>query len=174
MTRFVGSLKHGPASAKLIAAFEKRIGAKLPADYKKFLKEHNGGRPRPNGFQFDGGEEWGVECFFPLREFDPAEVRDVGFDDLVNWPVQCAWDDLQTDLQGLYADCDLDNQGYQLDRLLPIGTDGYSNYFCLVLAGDETGSLVFFDHETACVTPLADSFQEFVTGLRRFRSNAGE
>lgn len=173
MTEIVGSLKHGPPSAKLLAAFEKQIGAKLPEDYKQFLRQHNGGKPEPNGFDF-GGQPWGVECFFPLREFDPVEFEDIGFNDLPNWPVQCAWEDLQTDLKGLYADCDLDNQGYQLDRLLPIGTDGYSNYFCLVLEGDETGSLVFFDHETGCVTPLAASFSEFVSGLCPLRSMAGE
>lgn len=173
MTQFVGSLKHGSASTKQIATFEKRVGAKLPADYKAFLKKHNGGRPRPNGFEL-GGEPWGIECFFPLRDFDPAEVEDVGFDDLPSWPVQCAWDDLQTDLKGLYADCDLDNQGYALDCLLPIGTDGQGNYFCLVLEGEEAGSLIFFDHETGCVTLLAGSFSEFITRLRSIRSRAGD
>lgn len=173
MTQFVGSLKHGPASTKQIAAFEKRVGARLPADYKKFLKEHNGGRPRPNGFKL-AGEPWGVECFFPLRDFDAAEVEDASVDDLPSWPVQCAWDDLQTDLKGLYADCGLDNQGFDLDRLLPIGTDGYSNYFCLVLERNNAGCLVFFDHETACVTPLADTFAEFIAGLQPIRSRAGK
>ena len=166
-----GELREGEAVGCLDGNGTTTVASLTPSDYAGLV--YNGGKPRPNSFDL-GGRQWGVECFFPLREFDPSEVEGVGFDDLVNWPVQCAWDDLQNDLQGLYADCDLDNQGYDLNRLLPVGTDGYSNYFCLVLDGNNAGSLVFFDHETGCVTPLAVSFSEFITGLHRLRTISGE
>jgi len=50
--------------------------------------------------------------------------------------------------------------------LLPIGTDGSSNYISLVLTGDRTGAVVFLDHETAEEWPLAPSFSAFLNSLR--------
>ena len=171
MARITHTKKHRIATVSQIVALEKRVCAKLPASYKKFLRTQNGGKPAPNAFQL-GGEVHIVECFFPVRSVPCSHFQNMTVDDLSDWPVQCAWEDLQKDLHGLYADCGLDNQGYRLDRLLPIGTDGCSNYLCLVLDGDEAGSVVFFDHETAGVTPLADSFSEFLAMLRQSRSQS--
>ncbi|MBK8994134.1 MAG: SMI1/KNR4 family protein [Myxococcales bacterium] len=39
-----------PLSAGEIDALEQRIGATLPADYRQFLLEHNGGQPWPRDF----------------------------------------------------------------------------------------------------------------------------
>jgi hypothetical protein len=48
----------GPSlDAEQIAAFEKEHDVKLPADYRAFLMQHNGGRPEPNHLKLktDGG-----------------------------------------------------------------------------------------------------------------------
>ena len=172
MIQFIGSRKHGSAMPHQIVAFEKLVGAELPADYQQFLKEHNGGRPQPDAFEFDGGEEDAVECFFPLRDLASDESLELTDADWLDWPLQRAWETFQTNLQEDCAECDLDNQGFQLDRLLPIGTDGCGNSLCLVLDGDDLGCVVFFDHETAGVTPLADSFSEFLAMLHEPRSHS--
>ena len=52
------------------------------------------------------------------------------------------------------------------DPLLPIGMDGSSNYFCVVLTGERWGSVLFFDHEMADTVELADSFSAFLASLR--------
>jgi hypothetical protein len=44
-------------SAEDVAAFEKLHGIALPESYRKFLIEHNGGRPTPTVFPISGLEK---------------------------------------------------------------------------------------------------------------------
>ena len=159
----------GPTDAKQVAAFEEHIGHALPTAYREFLLTHNGGRPVPDAFTLttdeDGSEEDIVLCFFPLCDGSPDadedEESDVveGMEGLRTWPLRAAWDDLQNDLENLYE--------MELDPpLLPIGTDGSSNYISLVLSGDRAGAVVFLNHETTEDWPLAPSFPAFLDSLR--------
>ena len=152
----------GHTDARRIATFEKHIGYELPAAYREFLLAANGGRPVPDAFTLTtdhGSEEDIVMCFFPLRDLSLGKVNVGELDELRTWPLHCAWDDLQDDLANLYE--------IELDPpLLPIGTDGSSNYLCLVLAGERAGAVVFLDNETAEDWPLSPSFPEFVASLR--------
>jgi hypothetical protein len=162
MARIADPQPAGPANAKRIAAFEEYIGYELPAPYREFLLEHNGGRPVPDAFimHSDRGEEEDiVMCFFPLRGLKVGAVEVEDLEGLRTWPLHCAWDDLQNDLQNLYEK-DLD------PPLLPIGTDGSCNYISLILTGDQTGAVVFLDNETAEPWPLAPSFPAFLESLR--------
>jgi cell wall assembly regulator SMI1 len=163
MAEITESRKHGPATPEQIAALESQIGATLPEDYKEFLRTHNGGRPTPDGFlftnEFDQEELDTVHCFFPVRDLDCSTTVDMTFDGLPDWPVQCAWEDLQNDLKNLYR-TELENP------ILPIGTDGSSNYIAIVLNGQQSGSIVFFEHEMARVSPLAASFTALLSDLR--------
>jgi hypothetical protein len=69
-----------------------------------------------------------VMCFFPMHDMSPGTVEVEKVEELRSWPVHCAWEDLQNDLANLYEK--------ELDEpLLPIGTDGSSNYLCVVLDG---------------------------------------
>ncbi len=153
----------GPTDGATIAAFERHVGHSLPAEYRDFLLAHNGGRPVPDAFTLTVGnrrpEENLVMCFFPLRDLSlgTVEVEDLG--ELRTWPLHCAWDDLQDDLENLY-ETTLD------PPLLPVGTDGSCNYISLVLSGDRAGAVVFLDHETAEDWPLAPSFSAFLDSLR--------
>ena len=151
----------GPTDPKQIAAFEKHIGQQLPPAYRDFLLTHNGGRPVPDAFTLTtdrGSEEDLVMCFFPLRDLSLGEVEVKGWDELRTWPLHCAWDDLQNDLENLY-ETELD------PPLLPIGTDGSGNYISLVLSGDRAGAVEFLDHETAEVWPLAPNLEAFLASL---------
>ncbi len=86
-----------------------------------------------------------------------AEVEDL--EELRTWPVHCAWDDLLDDLVDLY-EIELE------EPLLPIGTDGSGNYFCVVLAGERTGAILFLESEMAETTFLGDNFTVFLESLR--------
>lgn len=162
MAKIVDPLPAGLASEAQIAAFEQHIGHPLPAAYRAFLLRHNGGHPDPDALTLNtefGPQEDIVFCFFPLRDLGLGTVEVEELDQLKTWPLHCAWDDLQNDLVNLY-EVELD------EPLLPIGTDGSTNYFCVVLTGDRAGSIVFLDNETAEPTALAPGFDEFLASLR--------
>lgn len=162
MVTMKDSRRHGPATDSQITALESHIGFSLPDDYKKFLREHNGGCPEPNAFyfinEFGDREEDIVECFFPVRDIDCGAMTEVSMDDLPDWPVTCAWDDLQSDYRDIY-------EQEPERQVLPIGTDGSSNYIALLLEGDDAGEIVFFEHEMARVSLLAPNLNAFLEML---------
>lgn len=163
MAKIADPLPAGPTSSAQVAAFEEYIGHQLPADYRDFLLQHNGGHPDPDAFLVDSGfgdQEDIVMCFFPMRDRALGAVTVQDLEELRTWPLHCAWDDLQSDLENLYAEAGIE------EVLLPTGTDGSSNYFCLVLDGPRKGSVVFLDHETGETFLLADSFTAFLGSLR--------
>ncbi|HLP84541.1 MAG TPA: SMI1/KNR4 family protein [Phycisphaerales bacterium] len=48
--------KGKPTSEAEVIAFEQRIGATLPADYRAFLVTHNGGKPTTPYFSYPGAD----------------------------------------------------------------------------------------------------------------------
>lgn len=162
MTQIRDPLPAGPTTNARIETFERQIGYPLPSDYRRFLLRHNGGRPDPDAFLLDAGygdEENIVLCFFPLRDLNLGSVAAEGLEALRTWPIHCAWDDLQRNLAN-------HDRMEQENPLLPIGTDGSGNYFCIVLAGHNAEGVVFLDHETAEMTTLGDNFDAFLASLR--------
>ena len=162
MAHIVNPLPAGPTSETEIAKFETHIGHILPDDYRAFLLKDNGGRPEPDAFTLNiwgHAEEDVVMCLFPMRDLSVGDVEVEDLEELRSWPVHCAWDDLTNDLKNLYEK-ELD------ETLLPIGTDGSSNYFCLVLDGPRRGSILFLEHEMAESELLAESFTAFLASLR--------
>jgi cell wall assembly regulator SMI1 len=162
MANIVNPLPAGSTSEAEITKFEEHIGHRLPDDYRHFLIQHNGGRPDPDAFTLvmdDVEQEDIVMCFFPMRDMSLGTVEVEKFEELRSWPVHCAWEDLQNDLENLY-EIELD------ETLLPIGTDGSSNYFCIVLDGARKGNVLFLEHEMAETAFLAESFTAFLDSLR--------
>lgn len=163
MAQIAHAFPAGPATDAQISAFESYIGHRLPTDYRQFLVKHNGGHPEPDAFLLNSGrgeEEDIVRCFFPMRDLNLGAVAVGDLENLRTWPLHCAWDDLQSDLENLYSEAGID------EPLLPIGTDGSSNYLCIVLDGARAAAIVFLDHETGETHPLADTFTSFLGSLR--------
>lgn len=162
MAMIADPLPSGRTNARQLASLERHIGHPLPPAYRGFLLEYNGGHPEPEAFQLRAGRrqsEHIVMCFFPMRRLTLGNVEVEEAEELLNWPVHCAWNDLQNDLKRVYK--------RELDPpLLPIGTDGLSNYISIVLAGNQTGAVVFLDHKTAKVWPLAANLPAFLDSLR--------
>ena len=66
----------GPISVAAVNAAEKRLGVKLPADYKQFLRITNGGCPRPDGFQVPERGPAMVCILYGIRaERTPADLE---------------------------------------------------------------------------------------------------
>ncbi|MDP8942618.1 MAG: SMI1/KNR4 family protein [Actinomycetota bacterium] len=138
-----------PASPQAIEQVERSLDIVLPEDYRRFLRQQNGGYLEPNAHE----QGRGVRVRY-LYSADPT--GDEHLDDLES----VAW---------LYspegeADDELD------PGFLPIGEDDGGNLICLKVSGDDYGAVYFWEHEVLpesdAYTRIADSFEAFFAGLR--------
>jgi hypothetical protein len=69
---------YGATSPEAIAQFEARRGVLLPAEYKAFLLESNGGIPIPNVFEVPGwhGRGSGLNYFYGIHEGEKVDRLD--------------------------------------------------------------------------------------------------
>jgi hypothetical protein len=157
--RLFGPSKVPPPSGDEIEAFEAEIGTRLPEDYRQFLSRSNGGRL--DWYQFEGTTPEGgprtavVSRVCGLRDEPDLSLRSA---------------------RGCY-------QGSELripHALLWTMEDPGGNGVCIGLTGKHRGRVYFWVHdegpdpdawdgqvETAGnIWPLADTFTEFVAGLR--------
>ena len=106
-----------------IAMLEKKIGEKLPKEYRVFLLNNNGGRPVPDAFNFrtafHGGKTSAVQFFMGIDlPIDSSNLF---------W----AWDQYKTDLP---------------EHMIPIASIGYEDdILCLALAGAMKGAIYYWD-----------------------------
>ncbi len=137
---------HG-ASEEEIAAFERWLGVVLPVDYRTFLAEVNGGRPKPRVFEGPTGDGSLVHFFFTLNA-DASHYR------------------LHKEIKA-YA-------GRIPEKLLPIACDDFGNLVLLDLGAKSLGAIYFWDHEQENmdgdpywdnIAFISPSFTEFVKGL---------
>lgn len=127
-----------------VAAFEEKIGHRLPSAYRDFLLAHNGGRPIPAVVDIDdcpsGASE--VQVFLGLTGAFESET--------LEW----SWNAFR---------------GRIPERLLPIADDPFGNLFCLSLEGMDAGQILFLDrYEESESRPyfVAKDFNEFLSKLR--------
>ena len=131
-----------------ISAFEKLIHGTLPQDYRAFLKNENGGRPKPNLFRFTTtagrAENSTVHYFFVLYEGTVGSLKK----------------SFEMSKGRIPSDC------------LPIGKDPFGNLILLGIADQNLGRVYFWDHERETeppseenISPIAPSFSEFVEQL---------
>jgi hypothetical protein len=139
-----------------IDALERRVGLRLPDDYRVFLLKYNGGRPVPSGFPIEGlaNNPFGAIHFFFGVE-DPLEGYNIGWHRNVT-------------------------PGRLPDNLLPIACDHCGDLICLSLYGDDAGAVLFWDWHTEPPEPsydnvfrIAGSFSEFIDSLREIRHENG-
>jgi cell wall assembly regulator SMI1 len=142
-----------------IERFERELGVRLPAQYRAFLNQCNGSRegfaglwfggPTPEGKSVDAG----VATVFGLRGTRGGMLRSERrfLEQMV--PTATRY-------------------------LLPIFGDGCGNTICIGLRPPLRGKMFFFDHEMGphdptnpadtadAFQPLANSFREFIAGLK--------
>jgi hypothetical protein len=136
-----------PTSEQQVTAFERKNGLMLPADYRKFLLRHNGGRPAPDG------------------SWIPKLRKGILVGDLLGI----------TEGQKLSLQYVLDEYRVEIpDGCLIIGYDPGAAMFILGTRPPVTG-VYFWDHqhrfpgsstEEGNTYWLADSFQEWIEALR--------
>jgi hypothetical protein len=154
IVRIEGSLEFGPTSEERLATFEATHQFKLPPDYRRFLLNHNGGRPRPGcvNFRYRNRETaCCVHYFYGLHD-------------------GAAWAQLERAAE-ICA-------GRMPDGFLPIGPDPGGNQFVLTTSGPDAGAIFFWEHEyeadegeppsTENLWRLASSFDELLERMAEF------
>lgn len=130
---------------------EAEMNKTLPESYRRFLLQHNGGRPS--------------QKYFPLTG-DPRDTHG-----MLEWLFPIERGNVYDLVTGnLFLD------GRLPDHLVAIGADPGGNQICLSVAGDDLGKVYFWDHEDEVEegeTPddhnvylIANSFAEFLNGLK--------
>lgn len=139
-----------PGSETQIVAFERMVGGSLPADYRAFLLDSNGGRVSPKRFATEDGKvESMVSILFPLSG---------GLND----------EDLLREFQGF-------NLAKQLPlNLISIGKDPADNRIVMSIRGKDLGVVYYWswDEEPEPVTcsysymrVVSWSFSDFLNRL---------
>jgi SMI1/KNR4 family protein SUKH-1 len=160
VAKFIAQIDRGAAPKPTAAAleeFEKRIGCKLPDDYRQFLLACAGGYCGGSAeFNWPQGHWAGaVQTVWGLRQ-DSPDYSLVHTRDAPQWPT--------------------------VDELLWIMSDHGGNPICMTIDPEHFGEIWFVDHEVAeydkdwtlaeaisedwgYVLPLAPSFGRFIAGL---------
>jgi len=148
--------QHGKIlTAQRLAQVERQFGIRLPAAYRAFMLENNGGSPEPNGI-----------C--RKRKKTPTEVCTLFF----QIDSGRDFDDWNKSFETMK---DKESPVLPL-RLVPIAEDPFGNLFCISVAGKDAGKIYSWDHEDSFVpTPpkrvipdntglslMADSFDDFL------------
>jgi len=137
----------GGATVAAIDAFEKRQDLELPAPYREFLLQANGGKPMLAEFMVDSWGSSRVTTFFGLVQ-DPSYNLD------------------------RYVEVHRESLAI---TLLPIGCDPGGNVIAIRVAGEYAGRVEFAPHdfvdrdevsEVLPSYPVARDFDEFFAGLQ--------
>jgi hypothetical protein len=137
-----------------INAAEKDLGRALPAEYRQFLLQYNGGRPEPSDFVIvdprRGTTQIGTVRYF-LGINTPEETENLDY------------------VLGVFSD-------RMPSRIFPIARDPGGNFIVISSAGPDAGKVYFWDHEREADTgepagdqnlyPIANSFGEFLDMLK--------
>lgn len=149
--------RRGPVVTEAnVAAFERKLGANLPEEYRTFLLELNGGRTHEDHARFAVGKRDGDELSTLFSLDDPNETHDL-------------------EARGLF----LRANGRVPRAVLPIGSAG-GGIVCLALEGAERGEVWYFDtlnerpddanprvlwHDRRDFVRLAANFRDFMASL---------
>jgi hypothetical protein len=143
-----------------VAAFEAQLKAKLPDDYREFLLDVNGGQPARSHCVFTMRMHKVREDQTVLNSLNSLDDPDDRFNLAVRWKRARAW---------------------LPSEVIPVGYDGSGGTVVVVITGPRRGQIWFEDgldprpegsnprvewFDRRDVSKIADSFREFMVGLR--------
>lgn len=134
------SNKYGALDEKRLWSFEKKIGTRLPEEYRHFLIHHNGGKPSPCDFKISETEgEDSLHHFYGLHDGP-----------------------LYLSLEEAY-----ENHKYRVpSTMISFADDPAGNALCIGIGADNKGKIFFWDHEAEDnLTEVSKSFSLFLESL---------
>lgn len=126
-----------------IVALEKAVGMKLPADYKAFLREHNGGKPSPSCLAVSASRTVSIQLFFA--------VQSAAANQTVAGVAAQFRDRVPADRVPIARD--------GAGNLLLIGVSGEVGFWDHELEADEDGAQPYYDN----ISPIAPSFSALLS-----------
>ena len=120
-----------------IRSLEDTLAVALPADYKSFIREHDGGRPKPNAVLLSGGREVVMERLLRIEAGAKGTLTSA-------------------------AEA-LKKRGEQ--SLVPFGSDPFGNLFCFKYSGKMAEAVVFWNHENNSSSIVCGTFSELLKSL---------
>lgn len=128
----------GPSiSEEDIRSLEGVLAVALPADYKSFILEHDGARPKPNAIDLPDGREVVMERLLRVEAGAKGNLPS--------------------------AAKALKKQGEQ--SLVPFGSDPFGNLFCFKYSGKTAKAVVFWNHENSSTEKICGTFSELLKSL---------
>lgn len=128
----------GPSiSEEDLRSLEGVLAVALPADYRSFIREHNGARPKPNAIDLPGGREVVMERL--LR--------------------------VEGDAKGNLASAAESLRKHGEPGLVPFGSDPFGNLFCFKYSGKSAKAVVFWNHEKGTTEKICGTFSELLQSL---------
>ena len=131
-----------------VRILERRMGAVLPASYRRFLLEYNGGRPDPDVVDVRGleGGEADIKVFFGIGPSLDSHC--------IHWKLTVLAERLEP-------------------RLIPIACDSGGSVFCLSLRDQDYGGILYCDLQSVYADfdatpefyPVAPDFDTFLDSL---------
>ena len=175
-----------------IIDLERKLGHKIPADYKQFLLDYNGGAPKPDCHDVQGTEHTMIGDFIGIRSFysiggpeNESEYikscEETG--GLVKYTKE-GWIKVK-ECYSIESNCSVYHRRMP-ENFLPIGCDEGDNQVCISLYGKDEGTIWYWDHEGEIIpsgwnyflkshTPdysncykVADNFQALLDGLYEY------
>jgi len=132
-----------PTNSDAISRLEERIARPLPASYRAFLLNHNGGTPEPDTIDIQ-------DASFKTTDVQVLHGID---DEFTSCDLLSSWENLD---------------GCKENQLLPVAHDSGGHSFALVVAEEEYGHVYYFDSTEIPPKPyfVANDFDEFLSKIR--------
>ncbi|WP_170229723.1 SMI1/KNR4 family protein [Polyangium fumosum] len=131
-----------PLSEQSLQELEEKLGVRLPAPYRRFLQEYNGGRPEPDVLDIAGAPfgTVGVREFFGVgKDYETYELL---------WLLE-------------------ERRASLGDDVLAIACDSSGDLYGIVTKGEQRGRVYFFDYYASWEPYfVASDFDAFLQKLR--------
>ena len=133
-------------SEGLISEFEAKENYDFPKDYIEIIKNFNAGYPELEEFISLQGKRKRKRVFSSLLSLNKGSKSNMW---RTNEIIHTVW-----------------AKNGELDQYVVFANDPFGNKICFDKTNDH---IVFIDHETLSIEPVADSFSDFVASLKKIK-----